>query len=99
MKQREITDRDGTAWTCVQAYAGLGDDAAADEAAERLSRQADGKATVAVVCTPRGGEQSVRIELVPDWVEQVPDDRLREAIDAARQAGRSGDEGARPCAR
>lgn len=86
MKQREITDRDGMAWTCVQAYAGLGDDTAADEAAERMAQQADGQAAVAVVCTPRGGEKSVRIELAPDWIEQVSDDRLCEAIDAARQA-------------
>ena len=86
MKQREITDHDGTAWSCVQAYAGLGDDAAADEAAERMSKQTGGEATVTVVCTPRGGEQSVRIELAPDWVEQVSDEQLGEAIDAARQA-------------
>lgn len=85
MKQREVTDHDGTAWACVQAYAGLGDDAAADQAAERVAEQAGARSGVAVVCTPRGGAQSVRLELAPDWVERLDDDGLVEAIGKARR--------------
>ncbi|GLC25718.1 hypothetical protein [Roseisolibacter agri] len=78
---REVTDDEGTTWSCVQAFAGLSDDDAAREAAERAA-EGDGK--LAVVCTPRGGAQSVRVELPPDWAS-LPDERLLAAIAAARQ--------------
>jgi len=78
---REVTDDEGTTWSCVQAFAGLSDDAAAQEAAERA---ADGDGKLAVVCTPSGGAQSVRVELAPDW-EALPDDRLLAAIADARR--------------
>ena len=77
--QREVTDADATVWTCVQAYAGIGEGAAA-AAAERL---ADGD-DVAVVCTPGGGARSVRVQLPPDWLERTPDDALLAAIAAAQ---------------
>ena len=80
---REVTDDEGTTWSCVQAFAGLGDAEAAQEAAEQAAA-GDGK--LAVVCTPRGGAQSVRVELPPDWAT-MPDDRLLAAIAAARQPG------------
>lgn len=79
---REVTDDEGTTWSCVQAFAGLSDDGAAREAAEQAA-EGDGK--LAVVCTPRGGAQSVRVELPPDWAS-MPDERLLAAIAAARQA-------------
>jgi hypothetical protein len=77
---REVTDEEGTTWSCVQAFAGLGDSDAAQEAAERA---ADGAGKVAVVCTPRGGAQSVRVELPTDW-EEMPEPALLAAIAAAR---------------
>jgi hypothetical protein len=63
----------------VQAYAGLGEGAAADAAAER----GDGD-TVTVVCTPTGAAQTVRLDLAPDWAEALGDDDLAAAITEAR---------------
>ena len=79
--EREVTDGDNTTWSCVQAFAGLGGGAAADAAAERV---ADGDGKVAVVATPRGGAQSVRLELPRGWRESMSDAELVEAIGAAR---------------
>jgi hypothetical protein len=54
---REVTDRDGITWTCIQAFSGLGKDPEKTEAA-RVNGKAD---AFQVVCTPSGGAQSVRI--------------------------------------
>ena len=62
--EREITDADGTVWTCIQAYAGLGNNPDKQEAA-----QLEGSRDVHVVCTPSGGARSVRLALPPDWAE------------------------------
>jgi hypothetical protein len=80
MKQREIRTEDGTVWTCVQALSGLTGEAA-KEAAEKIESDS-GK--VPVVCTPSGGEQSVRIELPKDWTDGLSDDDLLAAIVAER---------------
>lgn len=82
--ERELTDRDNTTWSCVQAFSGLGDSAAATAAAARM---ADGDGQVAVVATPRGGAQSVRLELPRGWDTSMSDDDLAAAIAAARDAG------------
>lgn len=82
MKQREAQDADNVTWTCVQALSGLSGEAAA-EAAERVE---DERGNVPVVCTPSGGEQSVRIELPKDWAETLSDDNLLKAIAKARRA-------------
>lgn len=81
MEQREVTDQEGTTWTCVQAYAGL--NGKNGEKAAQLSETSDHK--VPVVCTPSGGAQSVRLELSQDWLEQLPDDQLLANIRQARQ--------------
>ncbi len=80
--QREVTDADQVTWTCVQAYAGLGDGAAAEALEEK--RVAEGRG-VPVVCTPTGGAQSVRLELADDWLEAVPDDELLAHIERRRR--------------
>lgn len=80
--EREVTDAEQTKWTCVQAYAGLGDGAAAEALAERLAT--DGR-PVPVVCTPTGGAQSVRLELSHDWVDALSDDDLLSRIEAQRR--------------
>lgn len=80
MTQREVQDAENITWTCVQAFAGLSGEAAA-EAAERIE-SAEG--TVPVICTPSGGEQSVRIELPKDWSERMSDEDLLAAIAKAR---------------
>ncbi len=79
MTQRDVTDSDGLSWACVQAYAGLGEGAAAAEAADH----SDGD-TVTVVCTPTGAAQTVRLDLPPDWAEALSDDALAGAITAER---------------
>lgn len=73
---REITDADGTTWSCIQAFAGLGNDAEKAEAA-RVDGAPD---RVHVVCTPSGGAKSVRLELSADWEEQSADEALLDAI-------------------
>jgi hypothetical protein len=80
MKQREVQDDENITWTCVQPFTG-GASEAAEAAAEKLE-SGDGK--VPVVCTPSGGRQSVRMELVKDWAERMSDDELLAAI---RKAG------------
>lgn len=78
IKQREITDENNTAWTCVQAYAGL--DSKAAEKATEIAESDEG--TVTVVCTPSGGAQTVRLELNKNWLDELPDDELKAAIAA-----------------
>lgn len=78
---RDVTDAAGTAWTCAQAYSALGDTPATQAAAERA---AGAPGAVAVVCTPTGGETSVRLELPVGWAESLTDDQLRDALDAGR---------------
>lgn len=73
---REITDADGTTWTCIQAFAGLGGDAEKADAAR--VRGAPG--LVHVVLTPSGGARSVRLELREDWEEALADESLLDAL-------------------
>jgi hypothetical protein len=73
---REIVDSDGTTWTCIQAFAGLGGDAEKTEAA-RVEGSSD---RYHVVCTPSGGAKSVRIELPGNWEESVTDEDMLTAI-------------------
>jgi hypothetical protein len=80
MIQREVQDSENVTWTCVQALSGLSGEAA-DEAAERVESEG-GK--VPVVCTPNGGEQSVRIELPKGWEERMSAEDLLAAIAKAR---------------
>lgn len=82
MKQREVQDAGNVQWTCVQALTGASG-AAAEAAAERLEGP-DGK--VPVVCTPGGGEKSVRVELPQGWEASVSDAELLAAISAGRAA-------------
>ncbi|TGE26511.1 hypothetical protein E5K02_17105 [Hymenobacter metallicola] len=80
MKQREVTAADKTRWTCVQAYAGLDNETA--EKATDLSETEQGG--VPVVCTPSGGAQTVRLELAKDWLDNLSDEELVNAIQAAQ---------------
>lgn len=80
MKQREVTDKHNTTWTCAQAYAAL-ESEAAEQAIEK-SETPDGN--VPVVCTPSGGAQTVRLELAKDWFDNLSDEELAQAIQAAQ---------------
>jgi Na+-translocating ferredoxin:NAD+ oxidoreductase RnfC subunit len=75
--EREVTDADGTTWTCVQAFSGVSQDLEHQEAAK-----VKGEEAYWVVCTPSGGAQSVRVKLPKDW-ENMADEALLEAIAAA----------------
>ena len=77
MDQRICFTEDGTEWTCVQAYAGLGD---ADDVPE--AAQDDGE--VEVVATPSGGEQTVRLRLAIDWLDALSDEALARSIESGR---------------
>jgi hypothetical protein len=81
MKQREISDQDNTIWNCVQAYSGTDSKEMAEKVAEL---EANG--TVAVVCTPNGGAQSVRLQLAPDWLEALTDVQLLQKIQQQAKA-------------
>ena len=73
---REVSDAEGITWTCIQAFAGLGNDSEKTDAA-----RVDGtRNQVHVVCTPSGGAKSVRLELSRDWETSLPDDDLLQAI-------------------
>lgn len=80
MTQREVQDSESMTWVCVQALSGLSGEAG-EAAAEKIESN---EGTVPVVCTPRGGAQSVRIELPKDWEESIPDAELVKRIEAAR---------------
>ena len=78
MEQREVTDQENTTWTCVQAYAALGDKA--------TSLTENGNGSVTVVCTPGGGAQTVRIEVGKDWMDKLSDEQLVAKISTMQQA-------------
>ncbi|CAN5716629.1 hypothetical protein BH23GEM6_BH23GEM6_24650 [soil metagenome] len=73
---REIDDSgDGIRWTCAQAYEGLRDNEAAEDAA-----LVDGTDRYRVVCTPSGGSRSVELQLPEDWENRCSDEELLELI-------------------
>ncbi|MDB4879782.1 MAG: hypothetical protein JWL60_1228 [Gemmatimonadetes bacterium] len=74
---REVRDAEGTVWSATQAFAGVGESAAARRAAERAASTGG---HVAVVFTPSGGAQTVRGELPVGWEESASDDDLLAAI-------------------
>ena len=73
---REVQDGEGTTWSCIQAYAGLSNDAEKREAA--LIEGAPN--LVEVVCTPSGGAQTVRLQLASDWENKLSDEELLNEI-------------------
>jgi hypothetical protein len=75
---REVTDADGITWSCIQAFAGLGNDPVR-AAAARVEGMPD---RVHVVCTPDGAARSVRIALPGGWEDERPDAEILAAIHA-----------------
>jgi hypothetical protein len=76
---REITDKEGIVWSCIQAYAGLSQDG--DEKNDDAARVEGKEDLVYVVCTPTGGAQTVRLELKTDWEDSVSDEDLSAKIE------------------
>ena len=76
---REITDGKGITWTCIQAFAGLGNDPEKANAA----RVEGSEEKVRVVCTPSGAARSVRIACPADSETSMQDERLLSAIQEA----------------
>ncbi len=81
MQQREVTDKEGITWTCVQAYAGA--NGGKTEKATELTKNENNQ--VPVVCTPGGGAQTVRTKLPGDWINQLSDDELLSKIESEKQ--------------
>jgi hypothetical protein len=75
---RDVSDAEGTTWTCVQAYAGLSEGGENEEAA-RVEGEED---RYHVVCTPSGGAQSVRLQLQGNWESSLSDEDLLREIEA-----------------
>ena len=71
---REVTDGEGTTWSCVEAYAGLSDEGKSDAA------RVEGTDRFRVVCTPSGGARTVELELPAGWEESLSDDELLREI-------------------
>ena len=67
---REVTDGEGTVWSCVEAYAGLSEDGKSDAA------RVEGTDRFRVVCTPSGGAQTVELELPAGWEDSLSDEEL-----------------------
>ncbi len=77
---REVNDGEGVRWSCVQAYGGLNEGEANEEAA-RVEGEGD---LLEVVCTPSGGAQTVRLKLESGWEEKLSDEELLREIEAAK---------------
>lgn len=74
---REVTDGEGTTWSCVEAYAGLSDDGKSDAA------RVEGTDRYRVVCTPSGGAQTVELQLPGGWDASLSDEDLVRRIESA----------------
>jgi hypothetical protein len=75
---REVTDGEGTAWSCVEAYAGLSENGKSEAA------RVEGTDRFRVVCTPSGGAQTVELELPEGWDEKLSDEELVREIEKNR---------------
>jgi hypothetical protein len=70
---REVTDADGTVWSCVPPYQGLAGD---DEGMPDAARVEGADDRYYLVCTPSGGAQSVRITVAGDWATAMSDEQV-----------------------
>ena len=78
---RDVTDPQGITWSCIQAFAGLGNDPEKADAA-----RVRGSDRLRVICTPSGGAASVRVELPEGWETSMPEEELLGAILSSRNA-------------
>jgi hypothetical protein len=81
---RDVTDADGTTWSCVPPYQGLDSGDGGLSEAARVDGAAD---RYYLVRTPSGGAQSVRITVPGDWEHALSDAQLVAFIRAEQNAG------------
>ena len=74
---REVTDGNGTTWSCVEAYAGL------DPQGKSEAARVEGTDNYRVIATPTGGAQTVEMELPAGWCDDLSDDELVKRIEQA----------------
>ncbi|HEX8392636.1 MAG TPA: hypothetical protein VF665_09800 [Longimicrobium sp.] len=72
---REVTDGNGTTWSCVEAYAGL------DPEGKSEAARVEGTDRFRVIATPTGGAQTVEMELPAGWSDNLSDDELVQHIE------------------
>ena len=75
---RDIKDKQGTVWNCVQAYAGLETENESDTPTVSPPKSVG---NTRVVCTPSGGAQSVTLELPANWEDEYSDDEILSKIE------------------
>ncbi len=80
---REVQDSENVIWSCVEAYAGLKQKNEEKSAAAKVEGAND---LVYVVCTPSGGEQTLRLQLKSDWEESLSDEDLLREIEANKNS-------------
>ena len=78
---REVTDADGTTWSCTPAYAGLATEEGTLPEAARVEGRDD---AYWIVCTPSGGAQTVRITAPAEGEGGWSDEQLTTAIRTAQ---------------
>ena len=79
MSPREVQDKNNVIWKCVSVFAGTN-----GEAASAAAKKSENNGEVEVVCTPSGGEKTVRLKLQTNWEKGVSDEDLLNAINLAR---------------
>jgi hypothetical protein len=79
MSEREVQDHNKINWRCIRVFGGTN-----GEAATAAAKKSEDNGEVEVVCTPSGGEKTVRIKLQTNWEESLSDEDLIGAINAAK---------------
>jgi hypothetical protein len=84
---REVTDAEGTVWNCVQAFAGLGEQSgAAQAAAEKMAEKLGGGEGQVASSPPRGAAPKPCAFSCPRTGPTLDDEALAGAIADARAA-------------
>ncbi len=78
---REVTDKEGIAWSCKEAYSGLSEHPENHEKAQ--VKKTDN--SYWVVCTPEGGAKSVRLQLEGEWEKTCSNEALLSSIKSQQE--------------
>jgi hypothetical protein len=80
MSEREVQDDNKVIWRCVRVFNGSN-----GEAATAAAEKSENNGEVEVVCTPSGGEKTVRLKLQTNWEESLSDKDLITSINFAKE--------------